>query len=586
MGVRARMYETVTSDDALGSREFALRKAVMDMDTNMDPDMDGARRRDTTIAAPFDGRAHLERLTRWWTALNEHDQALAAHWVHEQVIAALDDMAQRGHAVLLGEAYARQLLGATGHAWAVRVYGRDGYGRRLRSAGARVNGDSLRYLRSILIGEGWYHDRAALYHLLATCALARHDTVAAMTELQHAFDTWNDAETATRYGYELFALAAQLTTLTERHGDLPDALHYAGLAYLMENRELMHESGVAQDTTERRFAELYARVRGTEQGGAVRYLDSLYTHAFVRYRGAGLDGGTKAIRGNGHTAVLAIIGTPACAGCSLDPFILQAILDRFGQREIVVYSDIYDIPFLVPGTSDTVGFGVVVSNIFAEKQMKCGIRIDGLCKTDRSHPVEDHSPRGYYDYIESIMDTLLKRPRQARWAMSATREIPGHVTVRVRVDSVAARAHPVSDHLKVQILLVEDSLRFDAANHVRIWRMVPRAIAGDSAAGFGFPIAASGRGTIATTFDLVQVNHALKEKNHRALMRHPLYSGQEISEHFRAPDVMTVDPAHLGVIAMIVDDTTGEVIETRYQRVTNDGARGVRAAETSNEGQP
>jgi len=167
--------------------------------------------------------------------------------------------------------------------------------------------------------------------------------------------------------------------------------------------------------------------------------------------------------------------------------------------------------------------------------------------------------------------------------VSATREASGPITVRVHVDSIMARTHPVSDHVKIQILLVEDSLHFDASNHVRIWRMVPRAIAGDSAMHFGFPITTSEHGmiatTIATTFDLAQVNHALKEKNRRALAHVHLDGGQQISEHFLAPDVMTIDPAHLGVIAMIVDGSTGEVLETHYQQVTNDVARRVGASD-------
>jgi len=228
-----------------------------------------------------------------------------------------------------------------------------------------------------------------------------------------------------------------------------------------------------------------------------------------------------------------------------------------------------------------------VSNALTPKKAYC-VRIDGQCETDA--PFDDPSPRGYYDYIESIVDTLLARSPQATWTVSARRETPEGITVRVHVDSIMACAHPASNHVKIQILLVEDSLRFDASNHVRIWRMVPRAIAGDSATGFGFPIATSGHGmsatTIATTFDLAQVNQALKEKNRRVLAQVPLNGGEQISEHFLAPDVMTVDSTRLGVIAMIVDDTTGDVIETRYQRVMNDVARRVSAGEPLHGGQP
>jgi len=529
------------------------------LDHEIDSLMRGVYQSTDSLASQQNARGAVLRLgsfSSWWPTLTPGQQVRVAPRVAKNVLDELELLAVDPAYTALADRYAQRILAANDEAWASRVYGRDSMTRVYRNVGAQF-GDSLRYRGEVLLD--YYRERGTLHTLRGQCALIRGDTTRAMAYFADAMADWY---ATTERGSPQFTLGVQLSTLHEARGDLPGALRYAGDAYIAAPRS---SAGSPPKTLalEQRFARLYQRVFGdSSEQNRLHYLDSLSVHDFAAHGGA--HGSPNTAHGNGHTVLLTTETWVDCGGCRIRDDAFDALLDRFNQRDVVIFVNHYMPPFVTPGAREVHGMYDVVSAY--GRRPRCLLIIDGECSQipDSIMPALN-APLPVYDVLNRAVMERLTQPRRARIRVDvASRN--GVVSAHVQVDSVMDSVHP----LKVQILLVEDSIHYNAYNHVRVWRMVPRAIAGDSATGFGFSIRTTDAQTFDATFDLARVSEAVRTTNAaiRALGE-TKYSNPPVTpeELVHWNDVAQLDAKHLGVIVLVNDPGIGNVLETVYTAV-------------------
>jgi len=458
-------------------------------------------------------------------------------------------------------AYTTQLLATANEAWALSLRQYDSTGRWLMVTGRTLRGDSLRYASELT--RAYHRDRGDLYWLLGAARLARHDTAGARDAWQRQWEEY--ARGDNRHGQ--YDVARRLLALALAQHDSTAAVRYAGDAFLAFDRG----DGRIPPELVAVTAQLHALFKATRHdaspAGVTRFLDSLYRTDDIPYDGTPVTPYTGSY--GGRTVLLSTETWVDCGGCRTRDDALDAMHARY-QDNVFVLVHHYEVPFVTPGASGmgptadgawTVDHGILsVPYDRMARNAACGmIHVNGTCPTfytaDAMAFGAAPAPR-LYDMVVPTVDSLLTLP--ALGAIRASVQYAnGQIAVTAHLDSVAARSHP----LKMHIVLVEDSLHFQGENHLRIWRMIPRRFAGDSATRFGFQVPSTRRGTFTTTFNLATIERELAQKNAWIDRKDGREPRSPLEQALRTA-ATHLDPAHLSVLVFVHDDVTGEVLHT------------------------
>jgi hypothetical protein len=514
-----------------------------------------------------DARARIETIARLWPRLRPDEQAAEAESVNDAILHDL--LVGVGERSWIDDAimYVTQLQQGANETWALALRAHDTTGRFLFAAGRAYNGDSLRY-HAELTGE-WWRGRGEGEGLLAAAALVDGDTTAALAAWERQWDAYGRGEARSAQA----KVALRQLAVARTRSDFRQAARYAGDAFLtMDHHDGKVSPAVAVVAAQ--FDTLYRiAYQDSTSDGKTRFLDALYRDDIERTEPIPVARYTGPLLG--RTVLLSTMTWVDCGGCRVRDQALDALLKRYASGNVFVLVHHYEVPFVTPGAFDD-GAGWTVEHGLTPPPYDPIVR-DGPCALMHVNggcpPLDPAAalalgappaPR-LYDLMVPKIDSLLQRPALGKMHASARMD-HGRIMVAVQIDTMAVWLHP----LKLQIVLVEDSLHFEGGNGLRIWRMVPRQFAGDSASGFGFVIPTVHRGTFTAAFDLARIQHELRQKNEwidrhddRPISRDP----NEIAVRDAA---YVIHPARLSVLAFVHDAVTGEVLHTIVQPVSVD----------------
>src|SRR5688572_7901060 len=113
-----------------------------------------------------------------------------------------------------------------------------------------------------------------------------------------------------------------------------------------------------------------------------------------------------------------------------------------------------------------------------------------------------------YDHVRRVVEERLQKPAEARIDLSARRN-GDVIQVSVSIDSLRADG----SGKRLQVILLENEIRKVGQEGIRVQPNVVRYIVGDSASGFGMPLAAERRQTRSYSIDLRKVASGLGRAN-------------------------------------------------------------------------
>ncbi len=329
-------------------------------------------------------------------------------------------------------------------------------------------------------------------------------------------------------------------------------------------------------------------------------LDSVYDTEFRPLRPAsevraGSRTAVGASAGAAHTVLLEVSTAPDCGPCGVVDRAIDGVLARYNPADVIVVAEHYWGPFAAAGDTLVVDSHIRAPGSFAARNEyydrvtrrqplpdgECSgfLRMDGRCLFGPSYlrDIYYSSAQVAHDLLVDLLDlwqpSVLPLEPTAHMRLSVA-SAGNLVHVRVVVDSArAGRGRRGPTRLAVRVFLVEDSLRYVGSNRVRVHRYVMRAFSGTSAHDFGFPPPATGGTVPNVTFDLARVRQQLRVANERYRKWENAQiagvSGAGGGSHDAiAPYPETVymlNPAHLGVVALVQDDVTGRVLQSVYQ---------------------
>jgi len=215
--------------------------------------------------------------------------------------------------------------------------------------------------------------------------------------------------------------------------------------------------------------------------------------------------------GRTDRVVLAEIFTGAgCGPCVGADLAFEAALERYGLRDLAVLMYHLHIPRPDPMTNPST----------QERQKRYEIRgvpsfyIDGE-SDGRGGGDAASAPGIYRGRVEPAIEKRLVAKPGAKIGLSAAHAIvaaagPRPVAPAIRVNAAVSGVKSASANLKLQIMLVEERVRYSGENGVRFHPMVVRAVAGVHGSQ-GFPLTAGKNLEVEYTFDIDRVMAEARE---------------------------------------------------------------------------
>jgi len=241
-------------------------------------------------------------------------------------------------------------------------------------------------------------------------------------------------------------------------------------------------------------------------------------------------------------------GCDPCAGADLA---VDAELERYSRKELALLAFDQHIPEPDPlanpdGVKRFAFYNAVGTPTLA---------IDGTTKIIGANR---DGAQERFEAINKLVEKALQSPAEAEIKLAARRNGD-----RIEVRASAANIKSDSKDLKLQIVLVEDRLRYSGENGIRFHPMVVRSVARDDE---GFPVEPGKDCDVEYTFDIPKIGEGLKS----------YLDGYEKSNDRFGPitfiqEMYAIDPANLSVVAFVQDIKTKHVLQASYVRVTNGG---------------
>ncbi len=542
-----------------------------------------------TGGAPERAAAVLDTLATWWqsaatTARGDHIET-----VRQCVVGALDTLA-RSEVPAMRTAIrelATQMAAADDPS---QYLARAGFTPHVAAAEreAIIRGDPHRYDRTLAQAV---YDRAAVdQRVLAQVALREGQLQTARAAAEAA------------WGAEPSVEAAQLLRASDEAA--------SDTAAIIQDLLRIVVAAPARSEDAARAGQRLATLRPALTGAALdTALDRVYDTEFRPLRLAaaqtpergphgGAAGGSHNSVHRAHTTLLEVSTAPDCGSCAAVDRALDGVLARYNAHEVIVLAEHFWGPFAAAGDTQVFHSRMYTTGVFEARNEYYNrvthrqrwpddlcegfdVMIDGRCM---GHPpyLGDQlyaSAQASYDFMVDRLD--LWKPSTAAYEPSAQLHLTvtptaGRVRTTVVVDSIKPpQGQPGPTRLAVRVFLVEDSLRYVGQNHVRVHRCVVRAFSGSAVHDFGFPIPSRGGTVSDVTFDLVHVRQQLRVTNEGyRTWENDQIGARDDTANARQwllppyPDaVYTLNPAHLGVVAIVQDDATGRVLQSVYQPV-------------------
>ena len=333
-----------------------------------------------------------------------------------------------------------------------------------------------------------------------------------------------------------------LAEIAEKRGDLQQALSYEMAAFLTSQSS---EEARPRTKIEELYRKLHGSLDGLDAALDARYeKESPNPLAVERYHSG---------RSRTNRVVLAELFTGAgCAPCAAADLAFDGLAERYSHNDLAVLIYHLHIPRPDPMTNPS----AQTRHDFYTPPGTPTYVIDG-------DAVPGGGGRDYantlFNRIVSAIDPELEKPPEASIVLTARLEA-NHVVVNANLDRITS----TSKDLRLQIALVEDKLRYSGENGIRFHNMVVRSLAGDKEG--GFVVAAGQPASIKQDFDIGAISNELKKS----------LDDYEVAGHRGEPFTFTekkyqIDPAMLSVVAFVQDNTTKNVLQAVYTRVSPAG---------------
>src|SRR5262245_46697072 len=326
----------------------------------------------------------------------------------------------------------------------------------------------------------------------------------------------------------LEAASIGLATILAKSGDNARAI------------EIMVEAAVSgRMTGEARqlLEELYRKTHQDSLSGLEEMLDERYRRAFANpFRAKHY----KPSSSRTDRVVLAEVFTGSgCPPCVAADLAFDAVLDRYERRDVAVLMYHQHIPRPDPMAN------AATQNRAAFYRVR-GVpsyMIDGQAGGGGG---SRESTEAIYNRFNPGIEKRLQVPGQAEIKLETA--LDGGV---VKVRATVAKVESQSPSLKLNLALVEKSLRYGGENGVRFHPMVVRGMAGPGAS--GFRLLGAQPATFEQTFDLAQLTDELKDQLDEYEQRN---FGLKFSEKKHA-----IDAANLAVVAFVQDEASLQILQ-------------------------
>jgi thiol-disulfide isomerase/thioredoxin len=331
------------------------------------------------------------------------------------------------------------------------------------------------------------------------------------------------------------AVAAVLGEMAATAGDDSKALDYLVTARL---------SGKAPDSAVAALESLYRKSHDGKLDGIDEMLDAQYRTRFPNP--LHLDP-YKPSEKRSDRVVLAEVftgsGCPPCVGADLA---FDAAAERYSRRDLAIVMYHQHIPRPDPMTTiETTARFKFYNGVGVPTYAIDGKEIDG-------GGAGRDGARGVYGHFNPEIEKELEAPAEARISVGAS--LAGS---KVNVKAIVKGVKSESKDLKLQVVLVEEDLRYSGENGIRFHPMVVRALGGPNAEGFN--LTPGEDATFDQAFDLDQIGDAIKahlddyeSKGHR---------GESFKFTEKKYEIAHTD---LAVVAFVQDSKTKRVLQAGF----------------------
>lgn len=334
------------------------------------------------------------------------------------------------------------------------------------------------------------------------------------------------------------AASGALGMLAARAGNDDLALTYLTRARL---------TGKLDDSQQKQLETLYAEKHGGSNDGLEIYLDERYATLFrapfipAKYQATG--------KPSDRTVLAELFTGAGCDPCAGADLAMDAELERYSRKELAVL----ELDQHIPEPDPLANPDSVKRFDFYHAEGTPTLAIDGTTKTIFGNR---YSAKNEFDEIDKQVQTALQSPAEGAIRLTAWR-----AGDRVQVHTSVTSIKSTSKTLKLQIALVEGSLRYSGENGIRFHHMVVRSIAGNAE---GFTIEPGKDCDTAYTFDIPKISERLKT----------YLDGYEKANDQFGPitfirKMYAIDQSNLSVVAFVQDETTKHILQAAYAPVAD-----------------
>ncbi|HEY6331611.1 MAG TPA: hypothetical protein VI756_19960, partial [Blastocatellia bacterium] len=330
-----------------------------------------------------------------------------------------------------------------------------------------------------------------------------------------------------------------LAEVAAKRGDFQEAVRYEAAAYVTN-------SSASEEARPRTKLEEYYRKAHGSLDGLDDMLDAEYEKTSPPPFTVDSYHPSKA---RTNRVVLAELFTGAgCPPCSAADLVFDALGERYSRSDlaILVYHQHVPRPDPMANPSSQARYAIYGGRGTPTFAIDGGSNMGG-------------GPREYaqtlFNRVASDVESELDKPADASIALDAKID-RGHVLVSANVDKVKSD----SKDLKVQIALVEETLRYSGENGIRFHNMVVRSLGGEKNDGFALKPGLAAK--FKQDFDLADLSAQLKKSlddYEKAGHRGETFTFTEKKYQ--------IDPSDLSVVAFVEDTKDKHILQAAYIRL-------------------
>ena len=327
-----------------------------------------------------------------------------------------------------------------------------------------------------------------------------------------------------------------LAEIAEKKNNDSEAIEYYTVAAI---------SGKMKPESRKKFEALYRKTHNGSLDGLEDLLDARYKKT---YPNPVHDTPYQPTAKRSDRTVLAEVFTGAgCPPCVAADLAFDVILERYSRKDVIVVMYHQHIPAPDPMTNPATlerakSYGVdrrgVPSYTFDGGAIQTGGGSRDMTKSS-------------YNRFKTDVEKLLEKPAEAEIKLDATQTASG-LKVNAAVDKIKGE----SKDLRLQILLVEEHLRYGGENGVRFHPMVVRSMAGEKMG--GFPLEVGKPASVQWEFNVQAIVDEAKKHLDE-------FEQTGRSEPFTFSEKKhEIDTRGLAVIAFVQDEKTKAVLQSAY----------------------